>query len=67
VANENINNGPIIQVIKKEIESSFGRFHISGILLKSTLVSGGYIMRMSPIARGILVVPLLNELITIGI
>jgi hypothetical protein len=63
VANKNIKNGPIIQVIKNDAVSNFGFSNIFAILEKSIFVNGGYIIKISPIAKGILVVPDENELI----
>jgi hypothetical protein len=63
VANKNIKNGPIIQVIKNDAVSNFGFSNILGTCEKSILVNGGYIIKISPIAKGILVVPDENELI----
>jgi hypothetical protein len=63
VANKNIKNGPIIQVIKKEAVSNFGFSNIKEIFEKSILVNGGYIITINPIAKGIFVVPLEKELI----
>jgi hypothetical protein len=56
-------NGPTIHVINKEVQSSFPCLNIDGTSVKSTLVSGGYIIIMSPTANGILVEPEENELI----
>ena len=65
MAKRNIRKGPTIQVIRKEMTKSLGFWKSNGSLEKSTLVSGGYIIRINPIAKGILVVPedkLLNVL-----
>jgi hypothetical protein len=62
-AKENIKNGPTIQVIKKEVVSSFGFSNIFGTCEKSIFVNGGYIININPMANGILVVPEENELI----
>jgi hypothetical protein len=43
--------------------SNFGFANIFGICLKFTLVKGGYIIKINPMANGILVVPLEKELI----
>jgi hypothetical protein len=56
-AKRNIKNGPTIHVIKKETNNNFGLDKILGILENCTLVKGGYIIRMSPMASGIFVVP----------
>jgi hypothetical protein len=66
VASKNIKNGPIIQVIKKEAVSNFGWLNILGTCEKSILVSGGYIIKIKPIANGILVVPDEKELIKVA-
>jgi hypothetical protein len=55
--NRNIKNGPTIHVIIKDAISSFGFLNIKGIFEKSTFVNGGYIIKIRPIAKGILVVP----------
>jgi hypothetical protein len=61
----NIKNGPTIQVIKKDNPSSFGFARTFGICEKFTFVRGGYIIKINPIANGILVVPFENELINV--
>jgi hypothetical protein len=43
--------------MKSELNSSLGLANSTGILVKSTLVSGGYIITIKPMASGILVVP----------
>ena len=63
IDNKNIKKGPTIQVMKNEAKSNFGFSNICRIFEKSTLVSGGYIIKIKPTANGILVVPLENELI----
>ena len=63
---KNIKKGPTIQVMIKEAKRILGFLNINGILLKSTLVNGGYIININPIANGILVVPLENELIKLA-
>lgn len=63
IDNKNIKKGPTIQVIKIEISNSFGFWNILGMIEKSTFVKGGYIIRINPMAKGILVVPLEKELI----
>ena len=40
----NIKKGPTIQVMKKEIPNNLGWLNMRGTFLKSTLVSGGYII-----------------------
>jgi hypothetical protein len=62
VANKNIKKGPTIHVIKNETVSNFGFSNILGTCEKSILVNGGYIIKINPIANGILVVPEENEL-----
>jgi hypothetical protein len=46
--------------MKNEMPNSLGWLNMRGTFLKSTLVSGGYIIKINPMARGILIVPLLN-------
>jgi hypothetical protein len=43
--------------MKKETNNSFGLERMLGILENCTLVKGGYIIKMSPMANGIFVVP----------
>ena len=63
MAKVNIKNGPIIQVITNEIMSNL-RLPITLVIFSNlTLVRGGYIITISPIAKGILVVPVENEFI----
>jgi len=62
-ANKNIKNGPTIQVINNETSTNLGFRNIVGILEKSILVNGGYIINIKPIANGRLVVPDENEVI----
>jgi hypothetical protein len=50
-------------VIKKEAVKSLGWLNIWGTFEKSIFVNGGYIIKIKPIASGILVVPEENELI----
>jgi hypothetical protein len=50
-------------VIRKEAVNNFGFSNINGIFEKSILVKGGYIIKISPIAKGTLVVPLEKEFI----
>jgi len=57
IANKNIKKGPTIHVIKRDENNKRLLLKVAGTFLKSTLVKGGYIMRMSPIARGTFVVP----------
>jgi hypothetical protein len=49
-------------VIKNEIPNNFGFDITFGIFENCTLVNGGYIIKINPIANGILVVPEENEL-----
>jgi hypothetical protein len=56
-ANKNIKNGPTIHVMKKETNNNFGLERMLGILENWTFVKGGYIIKMSPMASGIFVVP----------
>jgi hypothetical protein len=56
-----MSRGPTIQVINKEVQSNFPCLNRTGTSLKSTLVSGGYIMMIKPMAKGILVDPDENE------
>ena len=53
----NIKKGPTIHVMIKEAINNLGFSNIKGILEKSTFVSGGYIIKINPIANGIFVVP----------
>ena len=50
-------------MIKNEAVNNLGCSNICGTLEKSILVNGGYIIKIKPIAKGILVVPEENELI----
>jgi hypothetical protein len=63
MAKLNIKNGPTIQVMKKETKSNFRFPKTFGIFSKRTFAKGGYIININPIAKGILVVPVENELI----
>ena len=63
---KNIRNGPKIQVTRKEAINNFGFLKICIICEKSIFVSGGYIIKINPIAKGILVVPEENELIKLA-
>ena len=56
-------NGPKIQVIRKETTSNLGFANTFGICENFTFVNGGYIIKIKPIANGILVVPFENEFI----
>jgi hypothetical protein len=57
----NIRNGPIIQVIKRETKRSFRLLNIFVIFSNLTFANGGYIIKINPMAIGILVVPLEND------
>ena len=48
------------------MKSSFLLANSDGIFSNFTLVSGGYIIRINPIAKGILVVPFENEFIKLA-
>jgi hypothetical protein len=50
-------------VIRNETSSNFGFASTFGIFENSTFVKGGYIISNKPIAKGIFVVPVENELI----
>jgi hypothetical protein len=56
-ASRHINNGPMTHVINKDRLKSFGLARTAGNNLKSIFTRGGYIIRISPRARGIFVVP----------
>jgi hypothetical protein len=64
---QNIRNGPMIQVINIDKEKSFRLLKSAGIFSNRTFVNGGYIIKISPKANGILVVPDENELMKSGI
>jgi hypothetical protein len=49
--------------MKKDAVSNFGFSNICGTFEKSILVNGGYIIKINPMANGILVVPEEKELI----
>jgi hypothetical protein len=66
IDNKNIKKGPTIHVIINDATRILGFLNMNGILLKSTLVNGGYIMSIRPIANGILVVPEEKELIKLA-
>jgi hypothetical protein len=52
--------------MKNETNNNFLLLNKFGIFSNFTLVSGGYIIRINPIARGILVVPFENELMKLA-
>ena len=56
--------GPTIQLRNKEAPKTFVFLNTSPICSYFTFANGGYIIRISPIAKGILVVPLEKELIS---
>ena len=57
--------GPITQLSNKETPSTFVFLNTSFNLSYFTLVKGGYIININPIASGILVVPVENELMKV--
>ena len=63
---KNIKNGPIIQVMKKETNNNLRFVNTFGIFSKRTFAKGGYIITISPMAKGMLVVPLENELMKLA-
>src|SRR5690606_24584975 len=62
MASKNIKTGPITQFKISEMERILTFLNISGNKEYLTLANGGYIINMRPIAIGIFVVPVLNEL-----
>jgi hypothetical protein len=57
-------------VIKRDENSKRLLFKVAGIFAKSTLVKGGYIIKISPMAKGTFVVPMAtldNNPSTLGI
>jgi len=62
---QNIKKGPTIQVINNEMKSNFTFLNTKCIFSNRTFKSGGYIISINPIAKGILVVPLEKELIIV--
>ena len=66
MAKINIKTGPIIQFKRSETERILVSLKTFGKSEKLTLAKGGYIITIKPIAMGIFVVPLLNELMTFG-
>ena len=65
MARTNIRMGPITQLSNKETPRTFVFLKTSPSFSYFTLANGGYIIRINPIASGILVVPLENELINV--
>jgi hypothetical protein len=63
MARININTGPIIQFRNNETPNTFVFLKTSLILSYFTFAKGGYIIRIRPMAKGILVVPDEKELI----
>ena len=61
MAKTNIKKGPIIHVIKNDRDNNFMFLNTFGISENFTLTKGGYIINISPMARGILVEPLEND------
>jgi hypothetical protein len=55
--------GPITQLRNNDAPNTFVFLNTSFSLLYFTLVKGGYIININPIASGILVVPVEKELI----
>jgi hypothetical protein len=66
MAKKNIKIGPTIQVMKNETNNNFLLLNKVEIFSNFTLVSGGYIININPIAKGILVVPFENELMKLA-
>ncbi|MNV86935.1 hypothetical protein D3C71_1810100 [compost metagenome] len=63
IARININTGPIIQFSTSEVLSTLTSLNTFPIFSYFTFANGGYIIRIRPMASGILVVPLEKELI----
>jgi hypothetical protein len=63
MARKNISRGPMIQFSKRETPRIFVLLKTSPIFSYLTLAKGGYIIKISPMARGIFVEPLEKELI----
>ena len=63
MAKTNIKNGPIIHVIKNDRDNNFMFLNTLGISENLTFTKGGYIINISPMAKGILVEPLENDCI----
>ena len=62
IASANIRTGPITQFCTSDSPSTFTLRKTSPSSSYFTFASGGYIIRMRPIAMGMLVVPTLNWL-----
>ena len=65
MARKNMTNGPMTQLSRSDILKTFVSLKTLPIFPYRTLAKGGYIITISPIARGILVVPEENELIKV--
>jgi hypothetical protein len=65
MASINMSTGPIIQFNTRDRVSTLVSLNTLPIFSYLTLARGGYIMRINPIASGIFVVPLENELIKV--
>jgi hypothetical protein len=63
----NIRKGPTIHVMKKESANNFGFARTAGILENFTFVNGGTIISINPMANGIFVVPVENELMNLSV
>ena len=63
IAKRNINTGPMIQFSNNDTPRTFVFLKTSLSFSYFTFVKGGYIIKISPMASGILVVPDENELI----
>jgi hypothetical protein len=63
IAKKNISVGPIIQLSNNETLNILVFLNTSPIFSYLTFANGGYIINIKPMANGILVVPLENELI----
>ena len=61
MAKTNIKNGPIIHVIKNDRDNNLRFLNTLGTSESLTFTKGGYIIKISPIAKGILVAPLEND------
>jgi hypothetical protein len=57
-ASTNMNKGAMIQVMNKDMPINFKFLNIRGISSYLTFAIGGYIIKINPIAKGMLVVPL---------
>src|SRR6056297_2908727 len=66
MASANIKIGPTIQFKTSEMDRILVFLNTLGNKEYFTLANGGYIIKINPMAMGILVVPLLNELTKSG-